>query len=251
MRHHWSQNGILYCLTEWRKLCDSSWNSILWISTDSNGEQLWLTEFSVDLIHIFRSQGQRIAFGFCDRPEGVQWSPEQLFKQLIAQLINDDPKLVLAVPSVFNRRQFRKSSTLAQTLQLLLSILSSLESLVIVIDRLDLCALDPGELQERTMVEELSILVREYPRTLKVIISTGGMVTPDNLPELPISFAMVSTRRPLRRAYEDQKQKDGSIASGFGVREHSTFVIPPHKRSSTATPDIAAQRRPRWLIPHR
>jgi hypothetical protein len=250
MRDHWSQNGTLRCLTEWRRSCDKSENSILWISTESNGRQSWVTEFSVDLIRVFRSQGKRTVFAFCDRPKGVRWTPQQLLKQLIAQLMNQDPELVISGPGVFNKREFRKSATFNSTFRLLHSVVAMLESLVIVIDRLDLRILDPNEPKHSNqgIAQALSILVRAYPRTLRVIITTGQIATPQSSPRLPISFAMVSTRRPPRRRYEDETVD--TMVSTIGNEMYEITEVMSTRDASPSSTDVVPESSRRRLIPH-
>ncbi|KAL7920173.1 hypothetical protein ACQKWADRAFT_322360 [Trichoderma austrokoningii] len=194
IRDHWSQNGILPRLAEWRKLCDDyQKNSILWISTEGNGRQSWLTEFSTNLIDICRSQSQAITFAMCDRPMGVRWTPQQVLKQLLLQLLNSRPSLTVSAPDVFNARRFRKADTFHGVLQLLRATVALLGSVVIVIDRLDRCALDTAA-QEEDIIQALCKLVNVYPRNLRVIVTTGQIVSPWMLPELPISFAVDLTK---------------------------------------------------------
>ncbi|KAH8807320.1 hypothetical protein F5884DRAFT_340380 [Xylogone sp. PMI_703] len=199
MRDHWNQNGILPCITEWRKICDVSHNSILWISSESNGRQSWLTEFSIDLINVCRSHGQLMMFGMCDRPEGVKWTPTRLLKQLVSQLLNESPELAISRPDIFNLRSFRRATTFTSTFRLLQSIVGMLGSIIIVIDRLDLCTPDPAE-KNINVAHALSILATTHSSSLRIIVTTGQVVSPYALPGLPVSFATVNTkRRPRRR----------------------------------------------------
>ncbi|KAL6909248.1 hypothetical protein GGI43DRAFT_172447 [Trichoderma evansii] len=197
IRDHWSQNGILLRLAEWRGLCESSQNSIFWVSSENNGRQRWLTEFSINLIDICRSQGQLITFAMCDRPEGVRWTPQQVLKQLILQLLTSRPELTLSAPDVFNARKFRKASTFGAVLKILHAIMPLMGSIVIVIDNLDKCIPDPAA-QDVNIAMALSMLVKIYPRTLRIIITTGQVVSPSILAGLPISVAVVSTKRRPR-----------------------------------------------------
>lgn len=198
MRDHWSQNGTLSCLAEWRENCDTSENSILWVSSQSNGRQSWLTEFSLDLVSVCRSQGQNIMVGMCDRPNGVKWTPARLLRHLLAQLLIDHPELTVFRPGVFNARTFRRATKFSTLCRLLDSAVAALKFVVIVIDRLDLCVADPNE-KDNDIAGALSILARAQPNTVRVIVITGQIVSPSMLPGLPVSFAMVNTRRRPRR----------------------------------------------------
>lgn len=213
MRDHWSQNGILPCVAEWRALCDKSQNSILWISSESNGRQSWLTEFSVDLIAVCRSQGQLVAIGMCDRPNGAKWTPKQLLKQMISQLLNDTPRLTISSPNVFNIRNFQRATTFNSTFRLLHSILGAVGSVVIVIDRLDLCVPDPDE-KHISAPHALSVLVGAHP-SIRVIVTAGQVTSPLTLPELPISFATVNTRRRPRRQESPPPPKPDPMGSSY------------------------------------
>lgn len=197
MRDHWSQNGILPRLAEWRELCEASQNSIFWVSSENNGRQRWLTEFSINLIEICRSQGQLVAFAMCDRPGGIRWTPQQVLKQLISQILNSIPSLTISAPDVFYARRFRKASTFDDVLKLLDATVALLESVVIVIDSLDRCIPEPAA-QHTNIAFALSMLVKMHPRNLRIIITTGQIVSPSTLPGLPISFAVVNTKRRPR-----------------------------------------------------
>lgn len=205
MRDHWSQNGILPCLAEWHDLCEKSQNSILWVSSENNGRQLWLTEFSINLIDICRSQDQLITFAMCDRPKSVRWTPQQVLKQLVSQLLLSRPNLPNSAPDIFNTRRFRKADTFDGVLNLLHSIVALLGSVVIVIDRLDRCTPEPAA-PHANIADALSMLIKLHRRNLRIIITTGQVVSPSTLPGLPISFAIVSTkRRP--RLLEDRRPR--------------------------------------------
>lgn len=214
MRDHWSQNGILPCIAEWRQKCDISENSILWISSQSNGRQSWLTEFTLDLIDVCKSQSHTVIAGMCDRPRGVKWTPKRLLRQLIAQLLIDHPILTITQPRVFNSRNFRRASSFTSLAHLLHSSIAVLKSVLIIIDRLDLCV--PRQNNEyEDIVQMLSQLVRTYPDKLRVIITTGQLVSPQKFPDFPISFAMVNTRRRPRRRHSPSPSR--SPGSGRGL----------------------------------
>ncbi|KAK4185253.1 hypothetical protein QBC35DRAFT_525033 [Podospora australis] len=169
LRDHWSQNGILNCLEDWRMTCDTSEsNSILSISSQGNGRQSWMTEFSVDLVRVCQSQGQLVTFAFCDRPRGVKWTPKQLLMQLITQLLHQHPRLAVLHPSCFTSRAFRRTTSYQAAVQLFRSVLSLLDTAVIISDRLDLC-------------------------TVHIPITTGCIVGPQTLPGFRISFAKINS----------------------------------------------------------
>jgi hypothetical protein len=205
-RDHWSQNGVLDCIHEWREQSDVSNNSILWICSENNGRQAWMTELSVDLLRVCRAQGQTITFGLCDRPRGIRWTPRQVLQQLIAQLLLQIPSLPNSNPTVLNKRAFRRATTFMSVFRLLRSLVGILESLVVVIDRLDLCIPDPDE-DHPSIAQALSVLVKAYPKSFKVIVTTAQIIAPQSFPGLPISISAVKTRRRPRRRYEDRPRR--------------------------------------------
>ncbi|KAL7935702.1 hypothetical protein V8C35DRAFT_297994 [Trichoderma chlorosporum] len=234
MRDHWSQNGIISHVTEWRRLCDNHQNSILWISSEGNGRQFWLTEFSVDLIGVCRSQGQSTMFAMCDRPDGVRWTPQQVLKQLISQLLNSTPSLTVSAPDIFNARKFRRATTFDAVFSLLHSILAIVGSVVVVIDSLDKCAPDPND-RHVNMADALSMLVKMHPSSLRIIVTTRQAVPPSMLPGLPISFAVLSTRRRPRNRYP--RSRFSTIVERF--QESFTVRVKRELHSSSVKLDYA------------
>ncbi|UKZ88773.1 uncharacterized protein TrAFT101_004510 [Trichoderma asperellum] len=112
----------------------------------------------------------------CDRPKGVRWTPQQVLKQLISQLLNARPSLTVSAPDIVNIRNFGKADTFNALVKLLHSIVALLGSIVIVIDRLDRCAPDP-DAQLADIAKTLSVLVRVHPN-LRIIVTTGEVVPP-------------------------------------------------------------------------
>lgn len=133
----------------------------------------------------------------CDRPEGVKWTPQQVLKQLILQLLNSRPSLIVSAPDIFNTRRFRKASNFDALVKLLHAIVTMIESVVVVIDSLDRCTPDPAAPHANIAIA-LSTLVKMHPRNLRIIITTGQIVSPSVLPGLPISIAVVNTKRRPR-----------------------------------------------------
>ncbi|KAH8891769.1 hypothetical protein GQ53DRAFT_719454 [Thozetella sp. PMI_491] len=205
-RDHWSENGILRHLAEWQKERESH-NSVLWICSENNGRQAWMTELSVDLLRVCRGQNQVTAFALCDRPGNVRWTPRQVLQQLVSQLLIQAPKLTTTNPSLLCPRAFRKATTFDSTFRLLHSLAGLVESLVIVIDRLDLCELDPDDNPDHTIAQALSILVKSYPKSLRIFVTTAQVVTAQMLPGLPICFSEVKTRRRPRRRFDDRPKR--------------------------------------------
>lgn len=202
-RDHWTTNGILPCILKWRQLTS---NSILWICSESEGRQSWMTEFSLDLIRVCQNQGQMITFALCDRPKGVKWTPQILIKHIISQLLHLNPTLSSEEAEVFDPRAFRRAKTFQSTMRLLTAIFSRLDTVLLIIDRLDLCTRDLDAPEDQNMAHIFSKLVNAFPKTLKIVITTNQIVDAKSLPGLPISFATINTRRRPRRRYEDAER---------------------------------------------
>lgn len=168
-----------------------------------------------------------ITFAMCDRPKGVRWTPQQVLKQLISQLLNARPSLTVSVPDVINIRRFRKAETFDALAKLLHSIVAPLGSIVIVIDRLDKCTPGP-DAQFADIAKSLSMLVKIHPN-LRIIVTTGEVVPPSILPGLPISFAVVSTKRRPRRV-EEQRLRPIEPRSPIVTREAADRVYKRGKK---------------------
>lgn len=181
--------------------------------------QSWLTEFSLDIIRVCQSQGQSVIFGMCDRPGGIKWTPTRLLRQLAAQILINWPELTVLQAGIFNCRSFRNASSFPALCRLLDSVVAVLKSVVIVIDRLDLCIPESGE-EDGHIARVLSELVKSHPHSLRIIVTTGKVVPPFMLPGLPISFAMVNTeRRPRRR---ESPSPNASPSNDYYYSDYST-----------------------------
>lgn len=140
-----------------------------------------------------------LTFALCDRPQGVRWTPEILMKQLICQLLHLNPALAIEEPELFNIRAFRRANNFPAVFQLLESVIGRLDSLLIVIDRLDLCRRDPHGTEDQNVAQALSRLTKKFPKTLRTIVTSGGGVK--ELSPLGISIAIINTRRRPHRRY--------------------------------------------------
>lgn len=200
-RDHWSHNGILPCIVKWREL---PFNSILWVSSESHSRQSWMTEFSLDLIGVSRSQRQMTTFALCNRPQRVRWTPETLLKQLICRFLHLNPALAIEEPELFNGRVVRRASNFASKFRLLESIIAGLDSLLILIDRMDLCQRDSNSTDGQNVLQVYSKLAKNY-KTFKFIIMSSGSVDTEGLSRLGVSLAIINTRRRPHRRYDDTK----------------------------------------------
>lgn len=153
-----------------------------------------------------------VSFALCDRPRDGNWTPSDILKQLICQLLHLKLGLSSEFPEVFDVRAFRRATSFKTTLRLLSSILGKISPVLFVVDRLDLCHRDSKDSGKHNIAEALSGLVKRFPETLKVIITTGQIVTPMEFPKLAVSIATILTRRRPRRRYEDtQKMIDRRV----------------------------------------
>jgi hypothetical protein len=153
-----------------------------------------------------------------------------LLKHLICQLLHLNPSLSLEEPEVFDIRAFRRAQTLKSTVRLLTLIIQHVGPVLLIIDRLDLCSRDTKALRGKNVVQSLSELVKMFPESLKIIITTGQIVSAEEIPGLPISFATINTRRRPRRRYEDAE-----LASDQRLLlRWSSVLSPPLSEAETA-----------------
>jgi hypothetical protein len=171
-------------------------------------------------------------------------------KHLICQLLHLNPELSLEEPEVFDTREFRRAKSFKSTVKLLTSILARLNSrldpILLIIDRLDLCSRDPETSDEQNIATSLSSLAKMFPKTLKIIITTGQIISAKELLGLAISFAAIVTRRRPRRKYEDTeraidrrlltrwKTDTRSLSAAETSRLRRRGLIPPARRKNYA-----------------
>jgi hypothetical protein len=111
--------------------------------------------------------------------------------------------LIVDTPEIFNLRVFQKVTHFDQACRVFGLIVAGLHSIVIIVDRVDLCQRDPIDTSSQDLVGFLSRLIRKYPKKVRVVL-TCAEEPPDHLhPELAISICMISTKRSVpRESYE-------------------------------------------------
>ncbi|TGO06807.1 hypothetical protein BTUL_0494g00010 [Botrytis tulipae] len=195
-KNRWTVNGILRCLEEWQRL---KRNSILWVSSKHDGHDCWMTEFCLDLILASTSQEQTLTFAMCDRPGSIVWTPVLVVKELISRLLQRHPSLVFEAPEFLNVRAFKRAKTFEKVFQIFETIVVRLESVFIVIDRIDCCRQDKQHHIGAKLLESLSRLVTRYGRKVRIIITCAKDIPTNLLPPLAISYFTVDTRNKSRK----------------------------------------------------
>lgn len=195
-KDHWSVNGILPTISDWQK---SHSDSILWISSSYLGRDSWLTQFSLDLIHAAQIEEHAVTFAMCDRPETTQWTCLSLIKQLIWQTIYLHPQMVMELPSLLNLRMFKKAMTMEKVLHIFRGFVEKFDSLLVLIDRIDLCSQEQAH-EGRETLRQLSSLARAHPEKLKIIITCAEDIPDNTFANLSISIAKVDLKKKKRQA---------------------------------------------------
>lgn len=200
-KDHWEVNGMLDYLEEWNQLSSAS---ILAIFGPTQDRDTWVTEFSLDMIQAFQVQDVLVTFALCDRPERQVFTPTEVIKTLVCQLLEQNPGLVLEAPEIINSRVFRKINDFDQACVLFDSIVSRLATpLAVIIDRIDCCeARIANSKDPEDLIGFLSQLLKTHAHQVKIIITSA-----DDPPEdedlsahLALSTCLIATRtRPLSR----------------------------------------------------
>ena len=102
--------------------------------------------------------------------------------------------------------------------QLLNKIIARIGSLLLLVDRIDLCERSPDSVGEQNIVRALSKLTQRYPKTLKVIVTSGGSVNREGQSLLGISLAIINTTRRPHRRYEDTSASRAAIRATLDGR---------------------------------
>lgn len=191
---------MLDYLQMWNELEDAS---ILAIFGPSCDRDTWVTEFSLDIIQAFQVQDVLVTFALCDQPGDQHWTPTTIIKKLICQLLEQKPMLIVEAPEIFNSRVFQKVTTFEEACRVFGLAIARLDSVVIIVDRVELAERDINDTRSQDFVGFLSRLVRKYQKKVRVVL-TCGEEPPDALdPDLAISICMISTkRRTSRESYQ-------------------------------------------------
>jgi hypothetical protein len=183
---------MLEYLQEWNELESAS---ILGIFGPSGDRDTWVTEFSLDMIQAFQVQEVLVASALCDRPEDQHWTPTIVIKNLICQLLEQRPTLIIDAPEIFDSRVFQRVTKFDEACRVFGLVMARLDLIVIIVDRVELCQTDPNDTSSQDLVGFLSRLIKKYPKKVRVVL-TCAEESPDDLdPHLPISICMISTKR--------------------------------------------------------
>ncbi|KAH7314232.1 hypothetical protein BKA65DRAFT_118747 [Rhexocercosporidium sp. MPI-PUGE-AT-0058] len=235
----WERNGILEEFIRWG---DSPTVPFLAIGPYGSKDS-WVTPFSLSLITLLRSQKAPLTFALCDRPPSSEsWSPTRLVKQLLGQLLEQNPMLVLSSPQIFNAKVFTKARGIGEMWAIFRRVVAMLDSLVIVIDRIDRCegqevvdedAKTPGlggggattgNLQN--ILKLLADLMKDCEARVKVIITSAACPPQTLFDEVELCAVVIDTQTKLRVKIWDEDDEDnydsdsGSSTSSPSVLEY-------------------------------
>lgn len=212
-KDHWEVNGILDHLEEWNSLPQAS---ILAVFGPTHERDSWVTEFILDTVQAFQVQGELVTFAMCDRPDNEHYTPLTLVKTIICQILEQRPSLILEEPDLFSARSFQTARQFRQACTLLEHIVAKIDSLVVLIDRIDQCRSDLGENDEE-LAEVLMRLVSSFGKKLKVIVTSTDL-PPEELPtDVPISICQVSSFKMPSASQSRRRVKRTMLYYDYGM----------------------------------
>jgi hypothetical protein len=213
---HWDKNGMLDELTLWGR----SEDNLFFVVGPCGTKDSWVTSFSLDVIRMLQSQEVLLTFALCDRPHFEKWCPAMLLKRLIGQLLEQNPLLVLEEPQIFNVRNFQKLKEMHQVWQRFEKIAARLNSLVIVIDRIDCCR-EQGTTRNSTMedlIRNLMNLAAQHRGKVKIIITSADEPPQSLCEDIRLRYVLIDTqKRPRRRDWDfddEDDEDDGDDGGG-------------------------------------
>jgi hypothetical protein len=119
----------------------------------------------------------------------------KVIKKLISQLLEQRPMLIGDSPENFNIRVFKKITHFDESSRVFGQVVSRLDSIAIMVDRVERCQRDPNDTSSQDVVGFLPVLITKYPTKVRIVLMSAES-PPDNLlPDLPISICMISTKR--------------------------------------------------------
>ena len=190
-KDHWKVNGILDYLEQ----CNSQPHaSILIVLGPTCDRDSWVTEFTLDTIQAFQVQSELVIFVMCDRMGREHYTPVVLIKTIICQVLEQRPTLILEDPEIFNSRLFEKTGEFTQSCELLGRMVARLNSIAILIDRIDRCQPDLSD-PEADLFRFFVQLIQMHRKRTKIIVTSTEPLLEELSADLPISICQISTRR--------------------------------------------------------
>ncbi|KAK6369562.1 hypothetical protein LTS17_009468 [Exophiala oligosperma] len=190
-KDHWEVNGVLEYLEAWSSLPHAS---ILAIFGPTRGRDSWVTEFALDTIQAFQVQNELVTFVLCDRSRVKQYSPKTLIKILICQILEQRPTLVLEEPDLFTLHHCQSAVELNQLCNLLGRMISRIDRIAIIIDRIESCRQDQGN-EKDEIFEFLVGIVEILGKGAKIIITSANPLPTAPPHNVPISMCQISTQQ--------------------------------------------------------
>jgi hypothetical protein len=121
--------------------------SLFWIGGQSGNQDLWVTEFSADLVSALGSQemdGLQVPVFLQDNQIRRQ-GPIDVLRKMITRIIEKRPTLLMELPDLLNSRTLRTTGSFPHTCRILKGIAERLEATFIIIDWFDLAGTDEDD----------------------------------------------------------------------------------------------------------
>lgn len=208
----WDQNGVINKLSLWSKSDDN----VFFVVGPCGTKDTWVTHFSIDLISMLQRDREVVTFALCDRPR-KRWTPAVTMKNLTRQLVEHNPILTLQHAEICNAPTFQRTKEFSQIWNLFWRLAARLESLYIVIDRLDLCKRSPSKESndEADLLHNLVKIGREMGGKVKIIITSAKAPANATCEKLRLCYTLINTqKRPKqRKQIEEDSSTDSSSSS--------------------------------------
>ncbi|KAK8040997.1 Vegetative incompatibility protein HET-E-1 [Apiospora phragmitis] len=170
LKDHWDNNGILERLVEWSRASDPC--PLLWVGGQSGNQDPWVTELSLDIVLALLPQPITILYVFCSDIASASGSftPAELVRLLIAQLLRLHPRLVYENPLSYSALRLQNASGFNDLWQILEELASSLTSIYVIIDRIEEC----GVAKECTVDDDTDLKTTLLPSLAQLVHDIVG-----------------------------------------------------------------------------
>ncbi|KAK8001641.1 hypothetical protein PG991_013863 [Apiospora marii] len=169
-KDHWDNNGVLVKLVHWSQTrCP-----LLWIGGQSGNQDPWVTELSLDIVQALLPQQITVLYVFCSdvASASASFTPADLVRILIAQLLRIHPQLAYEHPLSYSALRFQNASRFEDLWEILEELASSLAGIYIVIDRIEECGFDDDADLKTDLLPSLARLVHGINESRAIVTST-------------------------------------------------------------------------------
>lgn len=199
-KDRWENNGILSHIHSW---AESETPSLLWIGGQCGNQDPWVTEFSADLVTALSSQDtdSMQAHIFINGETGTFPSSVNILRTLITRFIEKRPALVTEMPDILNSRILGGIGSFLQTWAIFEAVLERLDSLFLVIDRIDESVEDDlGTPAVDELLPRLLGVVNNHLDKVKIVVTSTQEPPPKWKDNRRLSYVWLDTgMRQLKR----------------------------------------------------